>query len=82
MKSSSKGKAEGTLHQVNGDTNEVSWKITGKTTQSTVSSKESSNQLMLAMRYSEQGKIGWALLWLMGIPVPILLVLYFLRGCT
>jgi hypothetical protein len=28
------------------------------------------------------GKIGWVLLWLIGIPVPILLVLFFLRGCT
>jgi hypothetical protein len=34
------------------------------------------------MRNKEEGKIGWILLWLVGIPVPILLVLYFLRGCT
>jgi len=30
----------------------------------------------------KEGKIGWALLWLMGIPIPILLVLFLLRGCT
>ncbi|TDU81728.1 hypothetical protein EI77_01038 [Prosthecobacter fusiformis] len=30
----------------------------------------------------ESGKIGWIFLWLIGIPVPILLVLFFLRGCT
>ncbi len=30
----------------------------------------------------ESGKIGWALLWLIGIPVPILLILFLLRGCT
>jgi len=35
-----------------------------------------------AMRNKEEGKIGWILLWLLGIPIPILLVLYFLRGCT
>lgn len=29
-----------------------------------------------------QGKIGWALLWLLGIPVPILLILFLIRGCT
>lgn len=29
-----------------------------------------------------QGKIGWVLLWLLGIPIPVLLVLYVLRGCT
>jgi hypothetical protein len=34
------------------------------------------------MRNKEEGKIGWILLWLVGIPVPILLVLYLLRGCT
>ena len=30
----------------------------------------------------KSGKIGWALLWLIGIPIPILLVLFVLRGCT
>ena len=34
------------------------------------------------MRNKEEGKIGWILLWLLGIPIPILLVLYLLRGCT
>jgi hypothetical protein len=28
------------------------------------------------------GKIGWALLWLIGIPIPLLLVFFLLRGCT
>jgi hypothetical protein len=30
----------------------------------------------------QQGKIGWILLWALGIPIPVLLVLYLLRGCT
>lgn len=30
----------------------------------------------------ERGKIGWILLWLLGIPLPILLLLFLLRGCT
>jgi len=34
------------------------------------------------MRNKEEGKIGWILLWLVGIPIPILVVLYLLRGCT
>jgi len=34
------------------------------------------------MRNREEGKIGWILLWLVGIPIPILLVLFLLRGCT
>jgi len=30
----------------------------------------------------QAGKIGWLFLWLLGIPVPILLVLFLVRGCT
>ncbi len=30
----------------------------------------------------KQGKVGWVLLWLIGIPIPILLILFTLRGCT
>lgn len=29
-----------------------------------------------------QGKIGWILLWLLGVPIPILLILFLMRGCT
>jgi hypothetical protein len=31
---------------------------------------------------NEKGAIGWILLWAIGIPVPILLVLFMVRGCT
>jgi hypothetical protein len=30
----------------------------------------------------QQGKMGWILLWLIGVPIPVLLVLFLLRGCT
>lgn len=30
----------------------------------------------------QSGKLGWVLLWAMGVPIPILLVLFLLRGCT
>jgi hypothetical protein len=33
-------------------------------------------------RKDEQGKAGWAILWLLGVPLPILLILFLLRGCT
>ena len=33
-------------------------------------------------RASQEGKVGWILLWLLGIPIPVLLVLFLLRGCT
>jgi hypothetical protein len=30
----------------------------------------------------QAGKIGYILLWLLGVPIPILLIIYLLRGCT
>ena len=30
----------------------------------------------------QSGKLGWILLWALGVPIPILLVLFVLRGCT
>ena len=29
----------------------------------------------------QEGKMGYILLWLMGVPIPILLVIFLLRGC-
>jgi hypothetical protein len=34
------------------------------------------------VRHSTEGKIGWILLWLIGVPLPILLIFFLLRGCT
>ena len=30
----------------------------------------------------QSGKLGWILLWAIGVPIPVLLVLFLLRGCT
>lgn len=30
----------------------------------------------------ETGAMGYILLWLLGIPIPILLLFFLLRGCT
>ena len=30
----------------------------------------------------ESGRVGWVLLWALGVPIPVLLILYFVRGCT
>lgn len=35
-----------------------------------------------ALRRAESGRVGWIVLWLLGVPIPVLLVLYLLRGCT
>ena len=37
---------------------------------------------MRAARVTQQGKVGWILLWLLGVPLPILLLFFVLRGCT
>ena len=34
------------------------------------------------MLNNERGKVGWILLWALGIPIPILLVMFLVRGCT
>jgi hypothetical protein len=33
-------------------------------------------------RLYERGKIGYILLWLIGVPIPVLFLIYLLRGCT
>ena len=30
----------------------------------------------------EKGAIGYILLWAMGVPISVLLVIFLLRGCT
>jgi len=41
------------------------------------------NQAMkLIHRRNEKGAMGYILLWLIGIPVPVLLLIFLLRGCT
>ena len=34
------------------------------------------------VRHNQDGKIGYILLWLLGVPIPILIVIYLVRGCT
>jgi hypothetical protein len=31
---------------------------------------------------AQKGAAGYILLWLLGVPFPILLLIYVLRGCT
>ena len=34
------------------------------------------------MRAQQEGKMGYILLWLLGVPIPVLFVIFLLRGCT
>jgi hypothetical protein len=31
---------------------------------------------------TQRRKVGWILLWLLGVPIPVLLLLFAIRGCT
>lgn len=31
---------------------------------------------------NQTGKVGWILLWALGVPLPILGLLFLMRGCT
>ena len=37
---------------------------------------------VLAKWKSEEGRAGYVLLWLLGVPIPVLLAIYVLRGCN
>ena len=32
--------------------------------------------------HDEKGKIGYIILWLLGVPASILILIFLLRGCT
>jgi len=38
--------------------------------------------MKLKERIRETGAAGYILLWLLGIPIPVLLLFFLLRGCT
>lgn len=58
-----------------GKTDQAAGKVKQKVEHVVDKAKEKVNQLN-----ERTGKIGWAILWLLGVPLPILLVLYLLMG--
>ncbi|HEY6205015.1 MAG TPA: hypothetical protein VIW21_02505 [Chthoniobacterales bacterium] len=44
--------------------------------------KQPNSPLSGENKSDETGATGWILLWLIGIPIPILLIFFLLRGCT
>lgn len=44
--------------------------------------KERSVYMRLGKKNQNCGATGYILLWLLGIPIPILLLIFLLRGCT
>jgi hypothetical protein len=33
-------------------------------------------------RRKQEGKLGYILLWALGVPIPVLFAIFLLRGCT
>lgn len=58
-----------------GKTDQVAGKAKQKVERVVDKAKDGINKLN-----ERSGKVGWALLWLLGVPLPILLVLYLLMG--
>ena len=44
--------------------------------------RERKSEMRLTNKIKEAGATGYILLWLLGIPIPILLLIFLLRGCT
>jgi hypothetical protein len=44
--------------------------------------KEAPMKRLSALANRQKGAIGYILLWLIGVPIPVLLVIFLLRGCT
>jgi hypothetical protein len=44
--------------------------------------KESPLPFLRSPRRWQTGKMGYILLWLLGVPLPVLFLVYLLRGCT
>jgi len=46
------------------------------------SNAELNENMKLNNKTSIKGATGYILLWLLGIPIPVLLIVFLLRGCT
>jgi hypothetical protein len=45
-------------------------------------SEETSMKRYLPSLQRQAGKLGYILLWALGVPIPVLFIIYLLRGCT
>ena len=47
-----------------------------------VRSRKKGINMRLNEKTKQAGAAGYILLWLLGIPIPVLLLIFLLRGCT
>lgn len=53
-----------------------------KNRRSRISWEEVEMQTLLNQTIARSGKVGYLILWLLGVPIPILLLIFLLRGCN
>jgi hypothetical protein len=41
-----------------------------------------SEQVKAKLQRTQAGKAGYILLWALGVPIPVLFLIYLLRGCS
>lgn len=44
--------------------------------------QSSSGVIAMSRDVERSGKVGYVIMWLLGVPIPILLIIFLLRGCT
>ena len=42
---------------------------------------EMKQRLAEGLRSRQEGKMGYILAWLLGVPIPVLFLIFLLRGC-
>ena len=45
-------------------------------------SLEADMEKLQQWRRKQEGKLGYILLWALGVPIPVLFVIFLLRGCN
>ncbi len=43
---------------------------------------DNSIKALRSWKQKQEGKVGYLIAWALGIPIPILLVVFLLRGCN
>lgn len=44
--------------------------------------RDMKTKLQTLWQRQQEGKAGWIFLWLLGVPIPVLIILFLMRGCT
>ena len=57
-------------------------RISGSICEDNLDTERDKKGMKLKEKIEEQAATGYILLWLLGVPIPVLLLFFLLRGCT